>query len=319
MPQPSGSELYVDRPLTGLIVGYKNNAFIADMIFPRFGVDAPTGIIPKVLQSQWFRNLAKPRTSGSMSTRSGFGVDLTATYLVRRYSHGAEVLDDDRSMAAMGPFDLDRLSSQMAVNAIRLKRELLFAADLFAASKGWTDKTGSSDFTQWDDYAASNPGPDVDGWKDAQEALIGAEPRKMVMGKRVASRLRWHPQIVDIMPTTQLRLVTAEVLKAAFDLDEIMVGRAIYTTSAQGTAEASVSYTRIWGNHALLLHAPAPGEMVAPAGYKFVWQRVPNADEFIKRMRREEEEKDIFEANSYLQYKQIDGRAGTFALNAVAS
>jgi hypothetical protein len=49
-----------------------------------------------------------------------------------------------------------------------------------------------------------------------------------------------------------------------------------------------------------------------------VWQRVEQALTYVKRMRDEEREVDILEANSYFTHAQTASKAGLFLSNAVA-
>ena len=47
-------------------------------------------------------------------------------------------------------------------------------------------------------------------------------------------------------------------------IDKYLVGRSIYTTSPEGTAESSVTYTRIWGKNALMLFTPDQPALMTP-------------------------------------------------------
>lgn len=312
MPQPTGRQLRVDAVNTAMLVGYRNLDMIADLIFPYVGVNKRSGIIPQLKQSQFFRDLATKRVSGTKARRSGYETDLTMTYFADRYSHGVEVYDEDRDDAAE-PFKLDQLASMKAADVVALKREVLFAASFFAASKGWTDKTAGVDFQKWDDYVAGLPLVDIDKFKDEVEGKIGKEPDTLVIGKATWPKWRWNPQLVDTIKHTQRGTVSLELAAELMGLRRILVGRAIYTTDPEGTAEASVTYTRVWGKNALLLHAPQSiGQMIAPAGVRVVWERVPSAQQYIRRIRDEELECDVFEGNCYVQFKQVVGRAGIF-------
>ena len=99
----------------------------------------------------------------------------------------------------------------------------------------------------------------------------------------------------------------------------MLVGRAIQTTDPEGTAESAVTYTRIWGKNALMLYVPERPSLLNPAaGYTFVWNRIANAVQFMKRMRDEEREVDIIEGNSYFDQKVTVPNAGLFMSAAVA-
>src|SRR5262249_46525633 len=135
--------------------------------------------------------------------------------------------------------------------------------------------------------------------------------------------LRWHPDIVDLVkygagPANPAKPLTATIADV-FDLQTLLVGRAIYTTSAEGTAEASVTYTRGWGKHALFIYVPQrPGRRTPAAGYCLTWTRGDGSLMYVKRMRDEEREVDILEANTYFTHAQTSKNAGIFLSSAVA-
>jgi len=317
MPSPTGRDLYLDQALTNILVGYQNANFIAGLIGAGLPVTKRTGVIPQILQSQWFRNLAQPRKPGAKATESGFGTDLTMTYYLPMYSHAVRVMDDDRELAAGGVFNLDVLATKLAGNVIDLKREITLATNFFATSKGWTDKVAGTDFTAWDDLAESNPALDVDKERDTMEGKIGAAPRLLVVGKEAYTRgLKWNPALLDVIRFTQRGILTSAQVAEILDVD-LLIGSAIYTSSVEGTAEASVSYTRVWGKHALLLNQPASLDMAAP-GLARITRATAGSERYVRRIRYDEEMFDKIEANTEFAYKQIDARAGTFLSTVVS-
>jgi hypothetical protein len=164
---------------------------------------------------------------------------------------------------------MDRDGVEFATDKVLMRREVSFATNWFATGKWGTDKVGGTDFTKWSDYGGSQPLVDIATYKDAVEALIGREPNMGVLGKLVQLQLRWHPDIVDLIkysagPGNPAKPNT-ETIANVFDLQKLLVGRAIYTTSPEGTAEASVTYTRVWGKNMLLLYVPERPSLLTPA------------------------------------------------------
>jgi hypothetical protein len=313
----TSKDLHVDQLLTNVSIGYSNPAYIADQIFPIVPVDKQSDKYLKYDQSHWFRNEARIRAPGTRSERGGWSYS-TDTFFCDRFSYGHEIYDEERGNADAA-FSLDNDGALFATDKILMQREVAFASGFFTTSVWGTDKTGGTDFTVWSDYAASAPLTDMTGWIDAIEAKIGREPNRLVLGKQVWSQLKWHPDLIDTIKYTQRAQMSLELAAALFEIDRILVGRAIYTTSPEGTAEASVSYSRIWGKHALLTYVPAAPSLRTPAaGYTFTWRRVPNSLMYIKRMRDEEREADIIEANGYYDHKVTGAAAGLFASGAVA-
>lgn len=318
MPQPTSADLHVNSLLTGISIGYINPAYVADQVFPVVRVGKQSDIIPQFNQSFFFRDDAKVRAPGTKSEGGGWTVDTTATYFCNRFSRRFEIPDELRRNAD-APWDLDNTATRFVTDKVQMRREVKFATDHFTTGVWTTDKAGTTDFVKWSDYGASTPDVDIDGYKDDVEALTGVEPNRFLVGKQVHVKLKNHPSLIDRIKYTQRAQLTPELIASLLELDKYLVGRSIYTTTVEGTAEASVTYTRIWGKAALLAYVPDGPSLITPAaGYTFVWQVVPNALQYIKRMRDEEREVDIVEANTYFDQKVTAARAGAFLNNAVA-
>ena len=318
MPQPSSLDLHVDQLLTSMSIGYKNDTYIADSLFPMIPVNRQSNIVPKYNQSHWFRDDARMRAPGTKSEGGGFTVDTTDKYFCDRYSYRYEIDDEVRDNADE-PFNLDRDATFFVTDKLQMRREVAFAGAFFTTGVWGTDKVGATDFTKWSDYASSDPLVNMESFKDTMETKIAQTPNTMVMGRQVWAQLKFHPDLIDTIKYTQRGVLTTELVASLLEIDRLEIGRAIYTTSVEGTAEGSVSYSRIWGKNALLMYTPAAPSLMTPAaGYTFVWRRVPNALQFMKRMRDEEREVDIIEGNSYFDQKITASNAGLFLSNAVA-
>jgi hypothetical protein len=319
MPLPTNDQIRHDVLLTNISVAYSNNAYVADQVFPLVPVQQQAGIVPKYNQSYWFRDSAQLRAPGEASRRGGFKIDKTDKYYCPRYSWGFELPDEVRDTASVdGAFNLDSDATRFVTEKGYLRREVAFATDFFKAGV-WNDKTGGTDFAQWSDYATSSPLIDLAGISDDMEASIGREPNTMVVGKQVWVQLKWHPDAIDSIKYTQRGVMTTDIFGSMIDIPRILIGRAIRVSSAEGVAEASATYVRIFGKGVLVAWVPAGPSLLAPAaGYTFVWNRVANALQYIKRMRNEEKEVDVIEMNTYFDQKQTARGAGTFIATAVA-
>ncbi len=318
MPDPTPRDLHVDQLLTQISIAFKNPTYIADMMFPMVPVRKQSDKIPKYDQSYWFRDQAVIRAPGTKSTGGGYKVNTSDTYFSDRFSFRFEIPDELRDNQD-DPFNVDRDGAEFVTDKMMMRREVAFATDFFTTGVWGTDKTGGTDFVVWSDYAGSQPLVDITGFKDDVEALIGREAMHFAMGKQVWVQLKWHPDFIDTIKYTQRGQISVELAASLLELDRVLVGRAIQTTDPEGTAEASVNYTRIWGKNALLMHVPQRPSLLTPAaGYTFVWNRVANANQFMKRMRDEEREVDIIEGNSYFDQKLTVANAGLFMSGAVA-
>lgn len=306
-------DVYYDRWLTAISIGYVNPDYIVPEIVQVVPVDRPTGLIPRYLQSDWFRNQAHRRAPGTMSRRGGFTID-QGTYAVVRDSYGFELPDEVRD-ATMEPYNMDRDGTLFATDKVMMAQEMDFATNLFTTGV-WTDATG---YVQWNDYGASTPLLLVTQTLDNIEGRIGREGNVMIMGKQVFSVLRWHPDLLDTIKYTQRAILTEDLIATLFGIGKLLVGRGIYTASPEGTAEASVVYQRIWGKHLLVLYnPPAPTLMNPAACFNFTWMRVPNASNYVVRYREPQRELDIIESNGYHDYRVTSPRSGEFLANIIA-
>jgi hypothetical protein len=313
MAETSLHDPYVDRLLTAISVGYSNADYIAPLIAPVVPVPLPTGFIPTYLQSDWFRNQAHRRGTGTMSRRGSFNLG-TDTYAVKRDSFGFELADEVRD-ATVEPYNMERDGTLFATDKVLMSQELDFATNLFNTGV-WTDAAG---YTQWNDYGASTPLLLVTQALDNIEARIGREGNTLVMGKQVFTTLRWHPDLLDTIKYTQRAILTEELVASLFGIDRLLVGRGIYTASPEGTPEASVVYNRIWGKHLLVLYNPSSPSLITPASvYNFVWQRVPNANSYMRRFREESRELDVLEANGYHDFHVTSARSAEFYASIIA-
>jgi hypothetical protein len=318
MAQITNRDVHVDQLLTNLSIQYRNKRYIADQVCPIVPVQKQSDIIPNFVQSHWFRDDAAPRAPLTKSSRGGYQVDNTNLYFCQRFSYGHEIADERRDNADL-PYDLDRTGTNFATDKVMMKRERQCAANFFATTKWGTDLVGGSDFTQYSDYGASTPLVDFSADADTIEGKIAVEPNVHVYGKQVWTQLRWHPDVIDTIKYTQKGVMTEDLFAALIGIPKVLIGRAIFTSTAEGTAESSVTYSRIWGKSILEVYVPDVPSREEPSGcYNFTWQRVPNSIQYIRRMRDEERECDIIEANSYFDQRITGTNAGLFKSNAVA-
>lgn len=313
--------------LTNISLGYMNSSYIADMIAPIVPVRRQSDIIPQYDQSHWFRNTAALRAPGTRSQRGGFAVDNSRTYYCARYSFGFDLIDEVRDNQD-SPYNLDRDATMFVTDKLMMNREASFASRYFTTGVWTNDEVGAAsggDFVWFSDYANSDPLTVLTGYMDEVEQQIAREPNKLVIGKQAWLKLKWHPDLMDTIKytgtTTNPAMISTNAFAALLELPAggVLLGRSIQTASPEGTAEASVAYSRIWGKHILMLYVPAQASLFSPAAmYTFTWMRVPNSLQYIKRMRNEEQEIDIIEGNTYYDQRQTSARAGKFLQNAVA-
>ncbi len=316
---PVASDVHVNKMLTELLVGYMNAEYIADEIFPVVFVDKQTDIIPAVNKSAFFRDDAiGPLAEASVAADVGYTVTASDTYYCQRYGR-RHFISDDRRVNQDAPFNADREGTYLVTNMLMLRREVAWVTDFWKASVWTTDKTGGTDFTKWSDYGSSTPIEDIREWKRTVRRLIGRDPNRMVLGDLTRDVLMDHPDFLDRIKYTERGIATVDLVASLLDLDRILVGTSVRATSAEGVAEASVTYTANWDDDAFLYYAPAtPSIFNASAGYTFVWNTgMGNGMQWVRKYRDDERLGDYIEVRSYFDQKKVDANAGLFVSDAV--
>lgn len=282
MPQPSQRQVHVSRPLTNISIAYMQAAtdFIADKVFPIVPVAKQADSYYVYDKNDWFRDEAEERAPGTESVGSGYSLG-TDTYNCKTTAFHKDVPWDVESNADEG-IDMYRDATQFVTQRLLLRRERQFAANYFTTSKWGTDLTGvsaapgSGEVRQWSDYTNSDPVADMEVAKRLISGVTGYQPNTLVIGDEVLPYLKNHPDIIDRYKYTQAGIMTLDLIARLFELERIIVGKAIYATNKEGQAGA---YDYVFGKSALLCYVnPRPGLLVPSAGYNFAWKNLVGAE-----------------------------------------
>jgi hypothetical protein len=148
----------------------------------------------------------------------------------------------------------------------------------------------------------------------------GYEPNTLVLNQRVMDALVDHPDIIDRIKYSggvgnqNPARTSVQALAQLFEVDRILVTRAIQNTAAEGDANV---HSFIGGNNALLTYVPpTPGLMTPSAGYTFTWSGYQGAsNEFgVSVTRREREIIKATEVEAEMAYvhKLVSAELGVF-------
>jgi hypothetical protein len=278
MPQPSINSVHVDAILTNISVAYlqKQDNFIADKVFPVVAVDKKSDKYFTYTKNDWFRDEAQRRADGTESAGSGYNLS-TGTYSADVWAFHKDV--GDQTVAnADAPLNPLREATEFVTHRLLLRKELQFVSDFFTTGVWGTDITGVSgtpstgEVKQWSDYSASDPINDIEAAKATILSNTGMEANTLVLGYDVFRQLKNHPDLVDRIKYTSSQTITEDMLARMFDLDRVMVAKAVKATNNEG---ATGAYGFAYGKSALLCHvASAPGLLTPSAGYTFSWTGV---------------------------------------------
>lgn len=240
----------VDPVLSALALGYSNAAFVGDQLLPFVIVDKEGGKIP-TFGKDAFKVYATERALRAKSNRINpedvDGIDVSLD------EHDLEYPIDYREDAESA-FPLQAHATNRVVEGIRLRHEKM-VADMTQnpASYPVGNKialSGTDVFT----HADSDPEGVVDDAKAAVRDKTVKEPNTMVIGYKSWHAMKRHPALKAILSDTRSRLVQIADLREIFEIENIVVGKGIYSNYAGQTVD-------LWGNTLVLAYVPlgAPG------------------------------------------------------------
>lgn len=316
MAQPTAGDVHVDVPLSNIATAYKNMDYIADLIAKRVPVNKQSDKYYTWTKDFWFRNQVEKRTPGDSYPEAGIELS-TDSYFADIY-HLAYPIPDEVAGNQDAAVQLEITGAEWLADQFALNREIKLAASIFAASIWGTDKTGGTDFVVWSDYANSTPIEDVDDGLTAIQGNTGREPNILVVGRQVFDKLKRHPNLIDLYKHTNVGILTPEQVRAALNVQTLLIGNAIRTTSLESAS--SITYSRIWAKHALLMFVPeTPGLRVPAATYAFEWDidggglSVP-----ITRVREDLRDRELLRGKHAFDDKIVGTDLGYFFSGAVA-
>ncbi len=319
MAQPTQSSVHVDVPLTNISTAYmqSQDAFVASRVFPIVPVQKQTDKFYTYTKNDWFRDEAALRADASESAGSGYGLS-TSTYSCDVFAMHKDIGYQTRANAD-SQINLDRDATEFVTQRLLLRQEIQFVSDFFTTSVWATDSTPSN---LWSDVTNSDPIEDIETGKEAILSVTGQMANTLVLGYQVFRKLKNHPDVIDrIKYTTGVtgRTVTPELLAAMFDVDRVLVARAIKATNNEGET-AAYSFTH--GKHALLCHvAQSPGLLTPSAGYMFSWQGVSDglgANVGVRRIDMPTRRAERIEGEIAFDCKVVGSDLGYFFNGAVA-
>lgn len=235
----------VDPVLTSLATGYTNEVLVGDQLMPFVYVDKEGGKIP-LFGKDHFKAYATERALRAKSNR--INPDDVGEMDVAMDEHDLEYPIDYREDAESA-FPLQARATNAVVEGIRLRHELMVASMAQnTANYGAGNKialSGSGQFT----HADSDPEGVISDAKDAISGKVIKEPNTMVIGYAAWRTLKRHKQLKAILSDTRSRLVQLADLREIFEIENIVIGRAVRATDAGETS-------RIWGDNIVLAYVP---------------------------------------------------------------
>ena len=299
MPNPTRAQVHVDRPLTNISIAHIQSAdsFVAGRVFPIIPVSKQSDTYFRYNRGDFNRDEMRKRAPGTESAGGGYNLD-TDSYTAHVWAFHKDI--DDQTLANYDePLDASREATIFVTQKALINREVEWAKNFFDVGGGqWgTDIAGhasvSTPGTQvihWN-VAASNPITDIAYYQNAMLKATGFEPNVLVLGKAAWDGLKNNEEILTRVQyggnNSAPAMVTKQALAALFEVDEIVVMKAIATTTAEPTATSFADTQNYIGNSnggLLCYRPPSVGLMTPAAGYTFAWTGLLGSSTFGTRI-----------------------------------
>ncbi|MGH9355105.1 MAG: hypothetical protein ACRD10_03160, partial [Terriglobia bacterium] len=241
------STQYLDQPLNNISVGYVNDDYFAEKLFPPTPVKMRSGRF-WVFGKEKFHRYETIREPKAEAREIAPWALSNSPYFCNDHSLKDSISDEER--ASSDGTDLEINTVQNLTDAILLDLEMR-VQNLILGAGSTVPNVTLAGTTQWSDYVNSDPVSAVEAQKTVIKQAIAKTPNTLAVSYPVYAALRQHPKIIDRFKYTQVGILQADHLKSVFDVDNFWVLGAEYDGANEGQ---SPSLNFIWGKSAVLAY-----------------------------------------------------------------
>lgn len=301
MPQPNMRAQLVAGPLQNISIAYRNKSYIADRVFPIIDNCPPDAKIARYLKGAWFRDEAGIRGPGARANRGGYPVDYL-DIATKEYAFAKEVTDEDREIARLGnapPLKPDQDAIEFATDKIDLKKERR-TADIVLSST-WSGVAGEDAAGLWAAGGGNTFLADVRARVETIRANTGMKPNVLVIDFGTYNSLKEESTVLNKIQYTERAILTKDLLAAILELDEVLIGEAIYSTAKEKKDGTDFTASNIWEKNAgkgsafLFYRPPSAGLKTPSAGYQARKAYLQGGARRTTPWREEAEHQDVYE------------------------
>lgn len=223
--------------------------FIGHRLLPVIEAQVASGTFGRIPLAQLLKNADTKRTSRSGYPRGDWEFE-QETFQTKEY--GFEEPVDARDVNLYGEFfDAEMVSAELARDTVLRAAEKRIS-DLIFNSTTWTGATlTTAVVNEWDDHANATPIDDVEAAVLKVYDGTGLWPNAIAFNRKVFRNLRQCDQILDRIASqgagnaVKAKDVTAQMLAACFDLDQVLVAGSSKNSANEGQAATP---TQIWSS-----------------------------------------------------------------------
>ncbi len=312
-------EQIIAGPLAGVSIAYRNMDYVADKVFPTIDTNDPKVKITKYIRGDWFRDEAGIRAAGARANR-GAPKTTNVSVSTDEYAFASEVTDEDRRFSkSLGAPVLQPETDaiEFAADKVDLKKERRVAS--LITSGTWADGvSGGADAEGlWSPGGSTNTFlTDIETGRKAVRSYIGRNPNVLLLDDATFGALKECESVLEKIKYTQRGVLTKELLAAMLDLDEVLVGKAVYSSANEKADGTDLTLVDIWtvnsgkGMGFLAYRPQRLGMKVQCAGLQYRVKYENGQARRTSTWREPAEHKDLYEVAEDTDIVQIDAYAG---------
>lgn len=300
---PLSSKLHRDVALEGVSIAYKPDGLIAQEL-PQYPVTRDSDVY--YVYSKDTMTIPETIRQKGQANRATWDVS-TSSYLLEDHALMDMVYDSDRDNADKAmKLDVDTVEFLTQKIALRYEKS---AADLLLSDANWSNNISLSAAGGFATNT-TNPIPHIDTGASIIAQQSGLLPNTLVINYPTFLAIKENTSTVDRIKYTSADAISEGILARLFNLDRILVGRAVHNTAQMGLGDATTtSQVFIWTNSAWLGYLnPTPGLKKASAMYTF--RKSDGSPWKVTRWRDENEEADAIRVQTKYQHKAVATSCG---------
>jgi len=284
--QPTTDSVHRSAALSAVSIGYKNQMFIGDRVFLNVPVNKKNDYFYYFQKGALFRLDAGLRGPGAAARRGGYVVaDTEYVCQERAFAHELPIETIENADDVLQPWET---GVSFATLKVLLAKERAIST-LCCTAANWTsseDATGG-----WAAGASNTFIEDVLGAKNTVRQLIGINPNVMIMDSKTLNQLKQESSVLDRIKYTGTQGrpadVTPQTLAALFEMDEVLIGGAIYSDAEEVLAGTDFNAVDLWETNAtkgscfIFYRPPMAAREMPSAGYVFQWKGGTNHPDLV--------------------------------------
>jgi len=243
------------------------------------------------------------RGPGGEAARGGYPV-AWGDVIPKEYAFAKEVTDEDREVAAAQggpPLQPDQDGIAFATDKILMKREILTAAIIKASVWSGIAASGEDAEGLWAAGAGNTFLLDVKARKGTIQSNTGLMPNVLLLDVGTYNSLTEESTVLDKIKYTQKGVLTADLLAAILDLEEVVVAPAVYSTAKETKAGTDFTAARIWENTAtkgmgFLFYRPSAISLKVPTAGLIARSALFPGGVRVTTWREDSKHQDVYEA-----------------------